>query len=99
MGNDAVEPRLWAVAGCLFEVSLPEGDGASWRWADPPPGVTLVGESVRGGQRHFRFRADAGAEGAVALRFRGRSAVAAVVMRSVAVHVAPEKDPTDSGGA
>jgi len=95
MRNDAGEPRLWAVAGCLFEVSLPEGEGASWRWADPPPGVTLLGESVRGDQRHFRFRAEA--EGEVSLRFRGRSAERAVVMRSVAVHVAPEQDPAEAG--
>jgi len=94
MRNDAVEPRLWAVAGCLFEVSLPEGEGASWRWADPPIGVTLLGESVRGDQRHFRFRAEA--EGEVSLRFRGQSAERAVIMRSVAVRVAPEQDPAEA---
>ncbi|MGI8809736.1 MAG: hypothetical protein ACR2KK_18230 [Acidimicrobiales bacterium] len=86
---------LWAVAGCLFEVSLPERPGASWQWADPPPGVTLLGESVRGDQRHFRFRAEVeGARaGKVSLRFRGRTAERAVVLRSVLVHVAPEQDP------
>ncbi len=94
MGRDVVEPELWAVAGCLFEVALPERAGASWHWADPPPGVTLLGESVRGDQRHFRFRAEEeGAElGKVSLRFRCRTAERAVVLRSVVVHVAPEKD-------
>jgi hypothetical protein len=97
MGLDAGEPKFWAVAGCLFEVSLPESPGASWRWDDPLDGVTLLDESVRGDQRHFRFRAEAeSAGGALALRFRGRTAVGAVVMRSVVVMVAPEKPPTDS---
>ena len=95
MGRDAVEPVLWAVAGCLFEVSLPERAGASWQWADPSPGVTLVGDTVRGDQRHFRFRAEA--EGAVlgevSLRFRGQTTERAVLLRSVVVHVAPEEDP------
>ncbi len=88
---------LWAVAGCLFEVSLPERAGASWHWADPPPGVTLLGESVRGDQRHFRFRAEAesATAGAVNLRFRGRTDAGAVVLRSVTVGVAPEKDPSE----
>ncbi len=88
---------LWAVAGCLFEVSLPERAGASWHGDDPPPGVTLLGESVRGDQRHFRFRAeaDSAAAGEVTLRFRGRTAVGAVVLRSVTVGVAPEKEPTE----
>lgn len=95
MGLDAGEPKLWAVAGCLFEVSLPEREGASWNWADPPPGVTLLGESVRGDQRHFRFRAEAesAAGEEVALRFRGRTAAGAVVLRSVVVGVAPENEP------
>lgn len=97
MELDAGEPMLWAVAGCLFEVSLPEREGASWHWADPPPGVTLLGESVRGDQRHFRFRAEADdvTAGAVTLRFRGRTAVGAVVLRSVVVGVAPEKEPAE----
>ena len=98
MELDAGEPMLWAVAGCLFEVSLPERAGASWHWADPPPGVTLVGESVRGDQRHFRFRAEAesAAAGTVNLRFRGRTDVGAVVLRSVAVGVAPEAPEEDT---
>ena len=97
MGLDAGEPMLWAVAGCLFEVSLPEREGASWHWADPPPGVTLLGESVRGVQRHFRFRAEAGSDAAdaITLRFRGRTAAGAVVLRSVKVGVAPGKDPAE----
>ena len=88
---------VWAVAGCLFEVSLPERAGSSWHWADPPPGVTLLGESVRGDRRHFRFRAeaDSAAAGAVTLRFRGRTDVGAVVLRSVTVGVAPEEEPTE----
>lgn len=89
LDREAVEPVLWAVAGCLFEVSLVERAGATWHWADPPPGVTLLGESVRGDQRHFRFRAEE--EGEVALRFRGRTAERGVVLRSVLVHVAPEQ--------
>jgi hypothetical protein len=96
MGLDAGEPTFWAVSGCLFEVSLPETADASWRWADPRPEVTLLDESVRGDQRHFRFRAEAESAGAaVALRFRGRTSVGAVVIRSVTVRVAPEKPPTD----
>ena len=98
MGRDAAEPVLWAVAGCLFEVSLPEVAGASWHWADPPPGVTLVGESVRGDRRHFRFRAEADGAviGEVALRFRGQTTAQAVLLRSVVVHVAPELDPAEA---
>ncbi len=96
MGREPVEPVLWAVAGCLFEVSLPERAGAGWHWADPPPGVILLGESVRGDLRHFRFRADAAGE--VALRFRGRTTERAVLLRSVVVHVAPELAPAEPDG-
>ena len=98
MGPDAGQPMVWAVAGCLFEVSLLERAGATWHWAEPPEGVTLLGESVRGDQRHFRFRAEAGSDaaGEVALRFRGRTAEGAVVLRSVVVRIAPEKDPSGS---
>lgn len=91
MGRKAVEPVLWAVAGCLFEVSLAERGGASWQWANASPGVTLLGESVRGDERHFRFRAEA--VGEVALRFRGHTPERGVVLRSFVVHVAPEQDP------
>ncbi len=99
MDREAVEPVLWAVAGCLFEVSLVERAGAAWHWADPPPVVTLLGESVRGDQRHFRFRAEAegAALGEVTLRFRGRTTERAVLLRSVVVHVAPEHDPAEPG--
>lgn len=98
MRRDVDEPVLWAVAGCLFEVSLPERAGFSWQWADPPPGVTLVGETVHGDQRHFRFRAEpeGAVTGAVALRFRCRTAERAVVLRSVEVHIAPEVDADGS---
>ncbi len=45
MDEDSNEPALVAVAGCLFEVSLPERDGASWALADPQPeDATLLGE-------------------------------------------------------
>jgi hypothetical protein len=90
-----VEAVVWAVAGCLFEVSMPERDGASWQLASPPPGVTLLSESVRGTERHFRFRAEAeGAEaGEVALRFRSLTKERGRVLRMVVVRVAPEVDP------
>jgi hypothetical protein len=95
MDDDSNEPALVAVAGCLFEVSLPERDGASWTVADPPPEVTLVGESVRGRRRHFRFRAEAGAAvaGSVSLRFRSASAERGMSLRAVVVPVAPEQSP------
>lgn len=95
MGPDEGEPMVWAVAGCLFEVSLPEKAGASWHWAEPPKGVTLVGESARGDHRHFRFRAEAESDqaGEVVLRFRGRTVEGAVVLRSLQVRIAPERDP------
>jgi hypothetical protein len=90
-GNGA-DPVVWAVAGCLFEVSVPEVGGTSWTWVNPRAEVTLVGESVRADGHHFRFRAeaDAAVAGAVELRFRSHNAVRAVVMRVVVVHVAPE---------
>jgi hypothetical protein len=92
------EPALVAVAGCLFEVSLPEGDGASWSLAEPQVGqATLLGESVRGDRRHFRFRAEAEAAvaGRVSLRFRTESAKRGMSIRVVEVPVAPEKAPQD----
>ena len=96
MDEDSNEPALVAVAGCLFEVSLPERDGASWALADPQPEeVTLLGESVRGHRRHFRFRAEAGAAvaGRVALRFRTETATRGMSIRVVEVLVAPEQAP------
>ena len=96
MDDDSNEPMLVVVAGCLFEVSLPERDGASWSLADPQPEeVTLLGESVRGHRRHFRFRAEAGAAvaGSVSLRFRTESAERGMSLRAVEVLVAPEQAP------
>jgi hypothetical protein len=98
MDEDSNEPALVAVAGCLFEVSLPERDGASWTLANPQPAeVTLVGESVRGHRRHFRFRAETGAAvaGMVSLRFRTETAKRGMSLRVVEVPVAPERTPGD----
>jgi hypothetical protein len=91
MENDANGPELHVVAGCLFEVSLPERHGMSWRWAEGQPEVTQVGESVRGGRRHFRFRAEAA--GAVSLRFRAETEERGMSTRMVAVSVSPEQEP------
>ena len=70
MGNGR-EPVVWVVAGCLFEVSLREGEPDPWSWGNPGPEVTLLAESVRDGERRFRFRSEpaAAAKGAVELRF------------------------------
>lgn len=98
MDEDSNEPALVVVAGCLFEVSLPEREGATWALADPQPEeVTLLGESVRGRRRHFRFRAEAGAAvaGRVSLRFRTESATRGMSLRVVEVPVAPEQAPGD----
>ena len=38
--GDSVEPEIWVVAGCLFEVSLPDGGACPWRWRNPGPDVT-----------------------------------------------------------
>lgn len=94
MGRE-VEPALWAVAGCLFEVSMPEGNGSTWQVADPPAGITLLGEYVDGDERHFRFRAEADAAAAaqVSLRFRSLTEARGMVLRSVVVRVAPEAAP------
>jgi len=90
MGRDTVEAVIWAVAGNLFEVSMPERNGASWNLADPPPGVTLISEYVRGDERHFRFRAeDGGAQaGEVRLRFRSLTQERGQVLRMFVVRVA-----------
>ena len=98
MDEDSNESVLVAVAGCLFEVSLPERDGASWALADPQPEeATLIGESVRGDRRHFRFRAEAEAAvaGSVSLRFRTETATRGMSIRVVEVPVAPEQAPGD----
>lgn len=95
MDEDSNEPLLTAVAGCLFEVSLPEREGASWSLAEPAAGATMVGESVRGRRRYFRFRAEAEAAvaGAVALRFRSETPKRGMSLRVVEVPVAPEHEP------
>lgn len=96
MDEDSNEPALVVVAGCLFEVSLPERDGASWALADPQPeDATLLGESVRGRRRHFRFRAEAAAAaaGSVSMRFRTETAQRGMSIRVVEVPVAPEQSP------
>jgi hypothetical protein len=91
---DNVEPEIWVVAGCLFEVSLPDGGALPWQWRNPGPEVTLLGEAVGGDARHFRFRAEAsGAEaGTVQLRFGNTNDHGAVVVRAVVVRVVPEAD-------
>jgi hypothetical protein len=95
MDPESNEPALVAVAGCLFEVSLPERDGVSWTLAEPQEQATLLGEWVRGDRRHFRFRAEAGAAvaGRVSLRFRTESAERGRSIRVLAVPVAPEQVP------
>ena len=72
MAQEESEPQVLVVAGCLFDVTFPEGEGPAWAWEGNQPEVTAVGESVRDGRRHFRFRAEeaAAAAGAVSLRFR-----------------------------
>ena len=98
MDGDVNEPAVIAVAGCLFEVSLPERDGTSWALVAPQPEeATLVGESVRGDRRHFRLRAEAraGVAGRVSLRFRSESAERGMSMRIVEVPVAPEQASVD----
>lgn len=81
---------MWVVAGCLFEVSLPEQGGSAWRWANPGPEVTLLAEEVRLGEHHFRFRAEApGADaGQVELRFDDSGNTRAE--EAVVVHIASE---------
>jgi hypothetical protein len=98
MDPESKEPALVAVAGCLFEVSLPERQGVSWSLAEPQAGgATLLSESVRGDRRHFRFRAEAEAAvaGGVSLRFRTESAERGISIRVVEVPVAPEQAPRD----
>lgn len=79
------EPALWVVAGCLFEVSLPEPGEPPWQWRGPDPQVTLLASARRGTNRHFRFRGEVA--GQVDLRF-----VRGDVERTVAVRIAPEAD-------
>lgn len=95
MAQEKNEPELHVVAGCLFEVSFPEREGVSWRWAGDQPEVTYLGESVRGTRRHFRFRAEAAAVGAgrVGLRFRTETEERGRLTRVMAVDIAPERPP------
>ena len=95
MDGDSNEPALIAVAGCLFEVSMPEREGVSWALAEPQPEATMLAESVRADRRHFRFRAEAEAAvaGQVALRFRSETVERGTSIRVVVVPVAPEQEP------
>jgi hypothetical protein len=100
MSPNGIEPQVRVVAGCLFEVSLPESTEDPWVWANPRPEVTLLDQAVGDGVRRFRFRAEAAAAdaGQVALRFRAANEVGAVVVRSVSVPFAPEKWPDGETG-
>ena len=93
MALNGIEPQVRVVAGCLFEVSLPEPTEEPWVWANPRPEVTLMDQAVGEGVRRFRFRAETAAAdaGQVSLRFRSANEVGAVLVRSVSVPVAPEK--------
>jgi hypothetical protein len=86
----AGEAMVWVVAGCLFEVSLPPTPAGGWRWTNGGPHVTLVGDDVRDGRQHLRFRAEAaGADlGVVELRFEGEGGDPADC--TVSVRIAPE---------
>ena len=86
---------MLVVAGCLFEVTFPEGGGPSWSWEGDQPEVTALAEFVRAGRRHFRFRAEAaGADaGSVGLRFRSQSEERGTTVRMVVVPVVPERLP------
>ena len=85
-------PTLWAVAGCLFEISLPPPPSGRWQLADSSPSVSLVAEEVRQGQHHFRFRAEvADVDDAVPLTFSWGDAGEAEV--HAAVRIAPERFP------
>lgn len=95
MAQEGSEPRVLVVAGCLFEVAFPEGQGTAWSWEGGQSEVTALGESVRDGHRYFRFRAeDAAAEaGSVSLRFRSKTEARGMTVRMVVVLVAPERQP------
>ena len=97
MEDEASEPEVLVVAGCLFEVSLPDGQGPAWSWEGDRPEVTAKGETVRDGRRHFRFRAEeaAATAGSVALRFRSETEERGMTVRMVVVHVAPERHEGD----
>ncbi len=97
MEQEGSEPQVLVVAGCLFEVAFPEGHGPAWAWEGDRPEVTALGESVRDGRRHFRFRAEdaAAAAGGVNLRFRSVSEERGMTVRMVGVLVAPERQPDE----
>ena len=80
-----MDPTVWVVAGCLFEVSLPDDAGGPWRCTAPPARLTLLGEGVRDGRRHFRLRAEAAGE--VELRLSRFNAD-----RTVTIRIVPEAD-------
>ena len=86
-----MEPLLWVVAGCLFEISLPAAPSGRWRWTNRTSGVTLLAEELRHAQYHFRFRAEADGAlaGVVPLRFRSDDGDESEV--GVAVKIAPER--------
>lgn len=73
---------IWVVAGCLFEVSLPDLPSGTWRWSGTHSEVTLLTEEDRGTGHHFRFRAET--PGEVTLRFEGDGT------HTVVVRIAPE---------
>ena len=95
MAQEESEPQVLVVAGCLFEVTFPDGQGPAWAWEGNQPEVTAVGEFVRHGRRHFRFRAEdaAAAAGGVSLRFRSLTEERGMTVRVVVVLVAPERHP------
>ena len=95
MEQDESEPEVLVVAGCLFEVAFPEAGGPAWAWEGDQPEVTALGESVRAGRRHFRFRAEAAAAdaGRVGLRFRSETEERGMTVRMVVVPVVPERLP------
>ena len=93
MIDDESDPTVSVVAGCLFEVSLPEGEGSAWAWEGGQSEVTAMGERVHDGRRHFRFRAEepAATAGSVRLRFRGQTEERGTTVRMVVVPVVPER--------
>jgi hypothetical protein len=93
MEQEGTDPQVLAVAGCLFEVSFVERDGAPWTWVGGQPDVSPMGEAVRGDRRYFRFRAEApaAAAGSVSLRFRSMTEARGMTVRMVVVPVAPER--------
>lgn len=97
MAQEDSEPHVLVVAGCLFEVTFPEGQGPAWAWEGDQSEVTAVGEFVRDGRRHFRFRAEdsAAAAGSVSLRFRSLTEERGMTVRMVVVLVAPERQPPE----